>query len=258
MVEPGAPAIALADANDRSRIILDDANGQQNRDPILYPQPGGLSASNTLRIGDTVPPQTFVLEQRFGTYRLQPVGTVAFSHTNPRPAVPPAVGGEVRVASFNVLNYFNGDGLGGGFPTARGAETQLELDRQEAKIVTAIAALDADVVGLMELENDAGPNSAIAELVAALNAATAPGTYAFVDTGIVGTDAIKVGLLYQPSVVTPVGSFAVLDSSVDPRFIDTKSRPAIAQTFDSVADGARVDRGRQPPEVEGFRLQRRG
>jgi uncharacterized protein len=240
VVEPGAPAIALADANDRSRIILDDANGQQNRDPILYPQPGGLTAANTLRIGDTVTPQTFVLEQRFGTYRLQPVGTVAFTHDNPRPADPPVVGGDVRVASFNVLNYFNGDGLGGGFPTERGAETQVELDRQQAKIVTAIAALDADIVGLMELENDAGPTSAIAQLVAALNAATAPGTYAFVETGIVGTDAIKVGLLYQPSAVTPVGSFAVLDSTVDPRFIDTKSRPALAQTFAAVSDGARV------------------
>ena len=121
VVEPGAPAIALADLNDRSRIILDDANGQQNRDPILYPQPGGLSASNTLRIGDTVPPQTFVLEQRFGTYRFQPVGTVAFTHTNPRPAVPPVVGGDVRVASFNVLNYFNGDGLGERLPDRTGA-----------------------------------------------------------------------------------------------------------------------------------------
>ena len=257
VVEPGAPAIERAEANDRSRIILDDANGQQNRDPILYPAPGGLTASNTLRIGDTVEPQTFVLEQRFGAYRLQPIGTVAFTHTNPRPNDPPVVGGDVRVASFNVLNYFNGDGLGGGFPTERGAETQVELDRQEAKIVAAIAALDADVVGLMELENDAGPNSAIAQLVAALNAATAPGTYALVDTGIVGTDAIKVALIYQPGAVTPVGPFAVLDSTVDPRFIDTKSRPAIAQTFAAVSDGARCHGGRQPPEVEGFRLQRR-
>ncbi len=240
VVEPGAPAIALANLNDRSRIILDDANGQQNRNPILYPQPAGLSASNTLRIGDTVAPQTFVLEQRFGTYRLQPVGAVAFSHDNPRPGTPPAVGGEVQVASFNVLNYFNGDGLGAGFPTPRGAETQLELDRQEAKIVTAITALDADVVGLMELENDAGPISAIAQLVARLNAATAPGTYAYVDTGIVGTDQIKVGLLYQPTVVTPVGAFAVLNTSVDARFIDTKNRPTLAQTFASVADGARL------------------
>ncbi|MEP7113699.1 MAG: ExeM/NucH family extracellular endonuclease [Ilumatobacteraceae bacterium] len=240
VAEPGTPAIAMAELNDRSRIILDDANGAQNRDPILYPQPAGLTASNTLRIGDTVAPQTFVLEQRFGTYRLQPVGSVVFSHDNVRPGDPPDVGGEVRVASFNVLNYFNGDGLGAGFPTPRGAETPLELARQEAKIVNAIATLDADVVGLMELENDAGPNSAIAQLVAALNAATAPGTYSYVDTGIVGTDQIKVGLLYQPAAVTPVGTFAVLDSTVDPRFIDTKSRPALAQTFASVADGARL------------------
>ena len=40
---------------------------------------------------------------------------------------------------MNVLNYFNGDGTGGGFPTARGAETPFELDRQEAKIVAALA-----------------------------------------------------------------------------------------------------------------------
>ena len=61
---------------------------------------------------------------------------------------------------MNVLNYFNGDGLGGGFPTARGAETPFELDRQEAKIVAALAAIDADVVGLMEIENDASARPA--------------------------------------------------------------------------------------------------
>ncbi|HET9602159.1 MAG TPA: ExeM/NucH family extracellular endonuclease [Acidimicrobiales bacterium] len=238
VVEPGPPAIALQDLNNRSRIILDDANTQQNRDPIRYPEPAGLSASNTLRIGDTVAPQTFVLDQRFGAYRLQPVGPVTFSADNPRPASPPDVGGDVQVAAFNVLNYFNGDGAGGGFPTARGASTPAELDRQRDKIVAAITALDADVVGLMELENDTGPNSAIDELVAGLNAATAPGTYAFIDTGIVGTDEIRVGLLYQPAQVTPVGAFAVLDSSVDPRFIDTKNRPTLAQTFTTVADGA--------------------
>ena len=51
----------------------------------------------------------------------------------------------------------------------------------------------------MEIENDAAPNSAIEELVAGLNAATAPGTYAFIDTGKVGTDEIKVALIYKPA-----------------------------------------------------------
>ena len=63
--------------------------------------------------------------------------------------------------------------------------------------------------------------------------ATAPGTYAFIDPGVpvIGTDEIAVGLIYKTTTVTPQGSSAILDSSVDPRFIDTKNRPALAQTF---------------------------
>ena len=90
--------------------------------------------------------------------------------------------------------------------------------------------MDADVIGLTELENNVtdGP---IANLVEGLNAATAAGTYAFIATGPIGTDAIRVGIVYKPAAVTPVGAFAILDSTVDPRFDDTKSRPALAQTF---------------------------
>ena len=240
VVAPGAPAIGLQDLNDRSRILLDDGRGGQNLDPTRYPT-GGLAASNTLRIGDTVNgPLTGVLDFEFGVYRVQPVGPIGFVATNPRPAAPTAVGGNVRVASFNLLNYFNGDGLGGGFPTARGATTAFEFGRQRDKTISAIAALDADIVGLMELENDPTPNGAIGDLVAGLNAATAPGTYAFIDTGVVGGDEIRVGLIYQPASVTPVGSYAILDSSVDPAFIDTLNRPVIAQTFERTATGARL------------------
>src|SRR5204862_7376096 len=42
---PGATAQALQDLNNRSRIVLDDGNGQQNIDPTIYPI-GGLSATN--------------------------------------------------------------------------------------------------------------------------------------------------------------------------------------------------------------------
>jgi uncharacterized protein len=64
-----------------------------------------------------------------------------------------------------------------------------------------------------------------------LNDVVGTGTYAYVDTGTIGSDAIKVGFLYQPSSVTPVGEFALLDSSVDPSFNDERNRPALAQTF---------------------------
>ena len=110
----------------------------------------------------------------------------------------------MKVASFNVLNYFNGNGTGGGFPTARGANTPVEFARQRAKTVNAILGTGGDIVGLMELENDAPGNSAIEDLVAGLNARGA-GTYDYIDTGVIGTDEIRVALIYKPGVVTPLG-----------------------------------------------------
>jgi uncharacterized protein len=239
LVPPGAPALALQDLNDRSRILLDDGNGQQNIDPTIHP-PGGLSAANTLRSGYTVDGLTGVIEQRFSVYRMQPVGQVEFLPTNPRQPEPASAGGQIQVASFNVLNYFNGDGLGYGFPTSRGANSPLEFQRQRDKIIAAVTRMDAEIIGLMELENDAPPYSAIEDLVAGLNAATAPGTYAFIDTGIIGSDEIRVGIIYKPALVSPVGSYAVLNSSVDPLFDDTRSRPVLAQTFEVNLTGARL------------------
>lgn len=232
---PGAAAIAQEDLNRRRSFVLDDGNDQQNIDPTIHPI-GGLSASNTLRSGYTVSALTGVFDDRFGAYRLQPVAPVPFAAANPRTAAPNSVGGNTKIASFNVLNYFNGNGThqagaAGGFPTARGATTLFELDRQTAKEVSALAIIDADVVGLSEIENDSGPASALADLVGALNARVGAGTYAYIDSGVIGTDAIKVAFIYKPATVTPVGAWRILTSSVDPRFIDTKNRPALAQTF---------------------------
>jgi uncharacterized protein len=239
---PGASARTLQDLNNRSRILLDDGDNRQNIDPTRYPA-GGLSASNTLRSGDTVHDLTGVLEERFGVYRVQPVGPIAFDHDNPRPAAPPAVGGRLRVAAMNVLNYFTT--LDTGIPACgpdmtldcRGANSAAELTRQRDKIVSAILGLEADVVGLMELENNT--SAAIQNLVDGLNAKKGPGTYAFVSTGTIGTDAIKVGLIYKPAKVTTVGSHAILNSAVDPTFIDTLNRPVLAQTFEESSSGAR-------------------
>jgi uncharacterized protein len=230
--EPGSPeAAALAEDNVLGRLTLDDGRNSQNSDPAIHPNGATFDLANRFRGGDTVENVTGVLDFAFGLYRIQPTQGAGYAATNPRPAQPDDVGGELTVASFNVLNYFTSIGTGDAF---RGANTVEEFERQRTKIIAAITELDADVVGLIEIENN---EAAIEDLVNGLNDAAGAGTYAYIDTGVIGTDAIKVAFVYKPARVTPLGDFAILDSSVDPRFIDTKNRPALAQTFQSHDSG---------------------
>ena len=273
IVAPGGPALALQASNDLNRIIFDDALNDQNPDPILFGRGGQpLSASNTLRGGDTAAGTIGVMTYTWAgnsasgnAYRVRPVhalgGYLNFAPTNPRPTSTPEVGGSLRVAGMNLLNYFNTfdgipdtvdnctNGVFGAATDCRGADTPAEYDRQWPKTVSAIVSTEADVLGLVELENDGyGPTSALADLVDKLNAATATGTYAFVDvdaeTGQVnalGLDAIKVGLIYKPAAVTPIGQTAALNTTSFVTGGDSadRNRPALAQAFQVNATGAR-------------------
>ena len=205
-----AAVTAQQDLNNRSRIILDDGSSASNLSDVPYVNTtDGDLTNDTLRIGSTIAGLTGVVGYGFNNYRIQATQAPVINY-EARPTLP-TVGGSVKVGSFNVLNYFNGDGLGGGFPTSRGADSAAEFSRQRAKIIAAIQALNADVVGLIEMENDGdGANSAIADLVNGLNTAMGAGTYAFTPlantTGSAGTDQIKVAFIYKPSTVTPVGN----------------------------------------------------
>ena len=228
-VAPGSAANAWQANNDRNQIILDDASSLVYPDPIAYPPPS-LSALNTLRNGDTVTAINAVLGYSYSQYRLYPTQIPVFTAANPRIIQPLPVGGQLKVASFNVENYFNGDGSGGGFPTSRGASSASEFKRQQDKLIATLLAIEADIIGLIELENDGyEETSAIQELVKDLNAATAPNTFAFINPGLpqLGTDEITVGMLYRPSKVTLVGLAA---TKTDGAFAD-KNRPPLAQTF---------------------------
>lgn len=266
VVTPGAPALALQAQNDLNKIILDDASQVQNPDPIIYGRGGlPLSASNTLRGGDTITGLVGVLNYTWAgnaasgnAYRIRPVSPAAggynFEAANPRPTQVPAVGGDVRVAGMNTLNFFNTFsgctlGLGGAVTDCRGAGSLTEFNRQWPKTVAAILAIDPDVLGVNEVENDGyGPTSALAFLVDRLNDATAPGTYAYLDVdalsgqvNALGTDAIKVGLIYKPAVVTPVGQTAPLNSVAFVNGGDgaPRNRPALVQAFEQPGSGER-------------------
>ena len=242
---PGSDAFSQrAEANKLARITLDDGRTSQNPDPAYHPNGEIFTLDNRFRGGDLVRNAKGVMDYRFGLYRLQPTAGAEHIVTNPRPLVVPHVGGGLKVASFNVLNYFttldqSGNLCGPDLTLGcRGADNAEEFTRQRDKIISAIAALDADIVGLIEIENNA--QAAMADLVNGLNNVLGEGTYAVLDTGTLGGDAIKVGFIYKPATVQAVGAYAVLDSSVDSRFVDDKNRPALAQTFAELASGARL------------------
>lgn len=226
---PGSDAAEqLKIDNALNRITVDDGRSSQNPDPAIHPNGEEFTLENTFRGGDLVQNVTGVLDYRNDTYKVQPTQGADFTVANPRPALP-EVGGSLKVASFNVLNYFTSIGEGDEF---RGANTPEEFERQEAKIVAALAKIDADIVGLIEIENN--DDLALNTLVDAVNEVVGAGTYAALETGTLGTDAITTALMYKPATVELVGDFAVLDETVDPRFNTDRNRPALAQTFTQV------------------------
>ncbi len=241
---PGTPeALALADANARRRILLDDGTTQQNPDPTPY-----LGDEDTLRAGDAVAALTGVVDYGLATssnlaagdYKIHPTEPVVFTRDNPRSTAPAPLPGNLRLASFNVLNYFttftdgtDADGRTGQGCTlegvsspanCRGADNLAEFQRQRTKIVEALAAIDADAIGLMEMQNNGA--TAVQDLVDGLNARLGAGTYAPVPDPAAGTgsDAIKVAMIYKPARLARIGE---AQADIDP----VHNRPPLAQTF---------------------------
>jgi predicted extracellular nuclease len=209
------PGVSQA-LNDRRRLLVDDGSNRENPPVIPYTEP------EAVRIGDTVSGLTGVLSYGFGKYRLQPTRPVTFQRTNPRPAAPAPVGhANVRVASFNTLNWFT-------TLNSRGASSPEEQERQITKLVAALKGMDADVVGLMEVENNG--DTAVKALVDRLNAAVGEGAYSWIRHPDPGTDVIHVTMIYRTGTVRPVGEARSLDG-------DLFERPPLAQTFRRTAGG---------------------
>ena len=238
--------------NQRSVVALDDGSALVNANlyPTLFPQ-GGLSATNTLRDGalvnydsssQTNSPLVGVLDDRQGEYRLQPTAAVTFYNANARPVVAPILANTAarfRAVSANVLSFFTTLG-------SRGAQNQMEFDEQKTKVIEELSGMSADLYGLSEVQNFANgaanggtyTNVALQSLVDGLNCkyaglsplCTTPpaGPYALIDTlnlgASNGTDAIRSAIIYNPSVLTPVGGPAEY-------YQNDSNRPTLAQTF---------------------------
>jgi predicted extracellular nuclease len=238
-------AAALHREHQLNQIVLDDGIFVA---PATIPY---LAQDGTVRVGDTVHDLTGVID--YGAlggggagFKLQPTETPHFARSNERTPAPTLPGG-IKVASANVLNFFttftdgrdawgrSGQGCTIGNRTSasecRGADNTAEFVRQRDKIVASLAELDADVVGLMEIQNNG--DIAVAYLVDQLNAATAPGRYAVVPKpASLGSDAIRVAMIYKPAALSLAGS-ALSDGHA------INNRPPMAQTFKATQGGGK-------------------
>ncbi|WP_370249056.1 ExeM/NucH family extracellular endonuclease [Nocardioides sp.] len=279
VARPGTPAAAAVAADNTARgVVLDDGasinflNGTNRDIPVPYltgtdgaPVPVRVGARATL----TAP---VILEFRNSTWKFQPTAQYVASaaapatFANTRTPAPGDVGGDLKLATFNVLNYFNttaeafeaaggsctyftdraGTRIGANTCTPdgpRGAATAVSLGRQQAKIVAAINALGADIVSLEEIENsvkligETDRDDAVRTLVGALNAAAGAGTWAFAPSpaaadlpALAEQDVIRTAFIYKPAKVALVGASRVLVGAA----AFSNAREPLAQAFKRV------------------------
>ena len=228
--------------------------------------------------------QPVVLEFRNSQWDFQPQqqvtgdgSTVAtFSDMRTANAAPANVGGDVRLATFNMENFFTttGDefvssGQGtctfykdrqgneitdnnctttGGGPGPRGAATDAAYQKQLNKELVGIDGLGASVVSLEEVENAVkfgeSRDATVSALVDALNAKDGAGTWAYVPSPAAGDlppvgeqDVIRTAFIYKPAAITPVGVSHVLTGDSDDGQPFSIAREPMAQGFK--ATGAR-------------------
>lgn len=269
---------ALVASNAARLITLDDGKSINFTSGANRVIPGPwLTAANEVRTGASVTiDEPLVMDWRNSTWKLQPTEpfeagdeSATVSAQSTRDAEPADVGGAITLASFNVLNYFTTTGedwvssnrgtctfysdRDGNRITVnscsnngpRGAANDVSLARQQAKIVTAINTLDADVLSLEEIEDTgtlggADRDEALTTLVAALNADAGTDRWAPVlspaTIPTLGRDVIRTAFIYQRDVVEPVGPSVILDS---PAF--SNARAPLAQEFRPVDGDAGQD-----------------
>ena len=262
VARPGSDEARAIEADNLEReVVLDDGatvNYLQNDKDVPLPY---VSNDAPVRVGASATMTSpVVLGFDHEKWRFQPttrltgdnaeaIQPASFSDT--RTEAPEAVGGQISMASFNVLNYFTttGDQLSGcdyysdregnpitvrGGCDARGAANAQSLKRQETKIVSAINKLDTSVVSLMEIENSAAfdkdRDDALATLVERLNEAAGTEKWDFVpspDDVPADEDVIRTALIYQPAEVAPQNDSTILDDEA----AFSNAREPLSQAF---------------------------
>ena len=245
-IEP-AQVKAVQDDNFARGVVLNDGSSWNYLSDDFENEPvSWLTPENPVRIGSTATlHQPMILDYRNSLWELQPTSQVigdghewaTFSDTRSANQAPQDVGGDIKLGTFNVLNYFNttgedwvaegqghtctyfrdrtndpvGDnncapnGPRGAAESSGGSDLtdpKADLERQVVKEVKAINTMDADILSLEEIENsvalgESDRDDALASLVDALNAAAGTTRWAYAPS----PDAADLPPLEQQDVI---------------------------------------------------------
>ncbi|MCB1582075.1 MAG: ExeM/NucH family extracellular endonuclease [Marinicella sp.] len=208
----------------QNRLIIDDGSLAEYPVATLFNQPP-ITLGQKLNV-------TGVMHFAFGQYKIQPSEKFELmtAFTKSQPQTP---SGKLKVANFNLKNFFTSIDVGQQCGprknfSCRGADSQAEYDRQVLKLATAINLADADIMAVEELENT---EDTAQQLVSSLNQLAGKQKWSFIQTGALGDDVIRVGILYQPGRVKALGKYALLNQGVNAAFDETKHRIVVTQTF---------------------------
>ena len=267
---PGSAEMhALEESNAAKYVILDDGStrdftrdGASTKLPYIM-QNGSevktIRTTNQVEFADS----GVILGYSHNQWRFQPTTMITGDSATADlpitwdPARPeaPQVEGDYTVAAFNVLNFFInlgedngakaykdrfGNGVGSDSGTFRGAWSKSAFNDQKGKILTALEGLDADVIGLSEIENAANTvggsyDDAVKYLVGELNTRAGSEKWDYVKApanAAADTDVIRTAIIYKKDRVEPVGEATLLE---DERFKGTARTPLAAE-FKPVAD----------------------
>ena len=261
---PGSPEMhALEESNAAKYVILDDGSTRDfTRDGASTKLPYIMQNGSDVKTIRTTNQVEFaesgvILGYGHDQWRFQPTTLITGDSATADlpitwdPARPeaPQVAGDYTVAAFNVLNFFInlgedngaksykdrfGNGVGSNSGTFRGAWSESAFNDQKGKILTALEGLDADVIGLSEIENAANTvggsyDDAVKYLVVELNARAGSEVWDYVKApanSAADTDVIRTAIIYKKHRVQPVGEATLLE---DERFKGTARTPLAAE-----------------------------
>lgn len=191
-----AEYLAQVNKNSLTPIYLDDAITRYGYTPIVFGDENG-----TRRTGERVKNLQAVVDYANYKYVVYPTNFPANFFGNPRPQKPEKLGDyNLKVCGFN-LEYYLTQNFGQGY----GPNNSTESAKQHTKIVAALKAIDADIYGLVEIEQG---QAALAKLCAALG-----NNYTYInDGGSVNGTYTKSAYIYRSDKVSPYKNMVSINS----------------------------------------------